>query len=71
MRARKFAQPISGQPGARSLTDVRVNQVLVRFGDDDVVTRAVIACGRGEGICWVGHRLARNACDRVAVLTRR
>jgi glutamate/tyrosine decarboxylase-like PLP-dependent enzyme len=53
-RARQFAERLSGQPGVRVLADVALNQVLVRFGDDDEVTRSVIAGVQADGTCWVG-----------------
>ena len=36
------------------LNDVVLNQVLVRFGDDDAVTRAVVDEVQREGTCWLG-----------------
>ena len=36
------------------LNDVVLNQVLVRFGDDDAATDAVIARVQDEGTCWLG-----------------
>ena len=37
----------------RVLNDVVLNQVLVRFGDSDDVTRATIARAQREGTCWM------------------
>lgn len=34
--------------------DVVLNQVLVRFGDDDGVTDRVIEAVQGSGECWMG-----------------
>lgn len=51
-RARQFAALLSAEPGVRILTDVILNQVLVRFGEDDELTRAVIADVQTEGTCW-------------------
>jgi hypothetical protein len=31
---------------------VVLNQLLVRFGDDDVLTRAVVAGIQADGTCW-------------------
>jgi hypothetical protein len=39
----RFADGIDGIPSAQVLNDVVLNQVLVRFGDDDETTREVIA----------------------------
>jgi len=36
------------------VNDVVLNQVLVRFGDDDDLTRRVIAAVQLEGTCWMG-----------------
>jgi glutamate/tyrosine decarboxylase-like PLP-dependent enzyme len=61
-RARQFAQRLAAEPGVRVLNDVVLNQVLVRFGDDDDTTRAVIAAVQRDGTCWLGgttwHELA-------------
>ncbi len=51
-RARQFAELLSATPGVVVLADVVLNQVLVRFGDDDMLTRAVIAGVQSEGTCW-------------------
>ncbi len=32
-----------------------INQVVARFGDDDVATRAVIASAQAGGACWMGE----------------
>ena len=42
------------EPGVRILNDVVLNQVLVRFGDDDALTRAVVAGVQDDGTCWLG-----------------
>jgi glutamate/tyrosine decarboxylase-like PLP-dependent enzyme len=51
-RARQFAQLLSAESNVRILNDVVLNQVLVRFGEDDDVTRAVIAGVQQDGTCW-------------------
>jgi len=33
---------------------VVLNQVLVRFGDDDAISRDVITRVQEDGTCWVG-----------------
>lgn len=53
-RARQMADILREQPGVRILNDVVLNQVLVRFGDDDELTRRVIAGVQEEGTCWLG-----------------
>ena len=39
--------------GVEVLNDVVLNQVLVRFGDDDAITDAVVAAVQDEGSCWM------------------
>jgi glutamate/tyrosine decarboxylase-like PLP-dependent enzyme len=51
-RARQFAELLSAEPGVRVLNDVVLNQVLVRFGDDDHTTQRVIAGVQQDGTCW-------------------
>ncbi|WP_133498644.1 pyridoxal phosphate-dependent decarboxylase family protein [Cognatilysobacter terrigena] len=50
--ARRFAQLLGDAPGVRVLNDVVLNQVLVRFGDDDATTRAVVEGIQRDGTCW-------------------
>jgi glutamate/tyrosine decarboxylase-like PLP-dependent enzyme len=47
-RARQFAEVLGRHPRVKIL-----NQVLVRFGDSDEVTREVIARAQREGTCWM------------------
>jgi glutamate/tyrosine decarboxylase-like PLP-dependent enzyme len=51
--ARRFAEALGRTGGVRVLNDVVLNQVLVRFGDDDELTRRVIAAVQREGTCWL------------------
>ena len=51
--ARRFAESLVGADGVRVLNEVVLNQVLVRFGDDDDLTRRVIAAVQREGTCWM------------------
>jgi glutamate/tyrosine decarboxylase-like PLP-dependent enzyme len=51
-RARQFADLLAAEPGVRILNDVVLNQVLVRYGDDDALTRAVISGVQQDGTCW-------------------
>src|SRR5678815_2312878 len=53
-RARQMAAALAREPGVAVLNEVVLNQVLVRFGDDDALTRAVIAAVQEEGTCWLG-----------------
>ena len=52
--ARRLADRLVREPGIAILNDVVLNQVLVRFGDDDDRTRAVIAAVQQDGTCWAG-----------------
>jgi len=52
-RAAQLAGQLASQPEAKILNDVTLNQVLVRFGDDDAVTNAVIDAVQDEGVCWL------------------
>ncbi|HEX9983869.1 MAG TPA: aminotransferase class V-fold PLP-dependent enzyme [Thermoanaerobaculia bacterium] len=54
VRARQMADLLRKAPGVDVLNDVVLNQVLVRFGDDDVKTREVIARVQQDGTCWLG-----------------
>jgi glutamate/tyrosine decarboxylase-like PLP-dependent enzyme len=52
--ARRFAEVLGAEPGIEILNEVVLNQVLVRFGDDDATTDAVVAAVQDEGTCWMG-----------------
>jgi glutamate/tyrosine decarboxylase-like PLP-dependent enzyme len=52
-RARQMATLLAAQDGVQVLNDVVLNQVLVRFDDDDDTTRAVVAGVQQEGSCWL------------------
>jgi len=51
--ARRMADRLRTEPGISILNDVVLNQVLVRFTDDDI-TRRVIAAVQADGTCWAG-----------------
>lgn len=51
--ARRFAELLAAEPGVRILNDVVLNQVLVRFDDDDATTREVVVGVQQDGTCWV------------------
>ena len=53
-RARQMAEILSADPRVKILNDVVLNQVLVRFGDSDDLTREVVARVQREGTCWLG-----------------
>ena len=53
-RAQQMADLLRRDPRVQILTDVVLNQVLVRFGDSDELTRAVVTRVQREGTCWLG-----------------
>ncbi|GAB1595652.1 pyridoxal phosphate-dependent decarboxylase family protein [Lysobacter claricitrinus] len=66
--ARRFARKLGEAPGVRILNDVVLNQVLVRFGDDDATTRAVVTGVQDEGTCWAsGTTWHGMAAMRISV----
>ena len=68
-QARRFAQRLSVNPEVEILNDVVLNQVLVRFGDDDEVTRAIVAGVQHEGTCWLSGTSWRGmAAMRISVV---
>ncbi len=85
--ARQVAKTVRSDPGIEVLNDVVLNQVLLRFSDDDTVTDAVAAqvCRDGEawlgGTTWQGRRAVRVSvsgamtgaadADRLAAALRR
>lgn len=52
-RAKQMAQRLARDPRVTILNDVVLNQVLVRFGDDQR-TREVITRVQQDGTCWLG-----------------
>jgi glutamate/tyrosine decarboxylase-like PLP-dependent enzyme len=59
--ARRVAAAVTDEPGVEVLNDVVLNQVVLRFDDDDAHTRAVIAGVQEEGTCWLGGATWRGA----------
>jgi glutamate/tyrosine decarboxylase-like PLP-dependent enzyme len=53
-RAQQFADLLRRDKRVAILNDVVLNQVLVRFGDSDELTRDVIVRVQREGTCWLG-----------------
>ena len=53
-RARQFADILRREPRVEILNDVVLNQVLVRFGGSDELTREVVSGVQREGTCWLG-----------------
>jgi glutamate/tyrosine decarboxylase-like PLP-dependent enzyme len=52
--ARRFASQLDAVDGVEVGNDVVLNQVLVRFGDDDAATDRVVAFVQRSGECWMG-----------------
>jgi glutamate/tyrosine decarboxylase-like PLP-dependent enzyme len=66
--ARRFADRLAAEPDIEVLNDVVLNQVLVRFGDSDDHTRAVIDGVQREGTCWLGGTVWHGvAAMRISV----
>ena len=61
--ARRFAEVLGAQDGVEVLNDVVLNQVLVRFGDDDAAhrRRGRRGAGRGHAAGWARRRGAGGA----------
>jgi glutamate/tyrosine decarboxylase-like PLP-dependent enzyme len=59
-RAAQLAELLDEVPGAEILNEVTLNQVLVRFGDDDAVTDEVIGAVQDHGVCWLGGTTFRG-----------
>ncbi len=67
-RARQIGDLLRKEEGIRVLNDIVLNQVLVRFGDDDEKTRRVIARAQQEGTCWMaGTTWHGMAAMRISV----
>ncbi|HZX05830.1 pyridoxal phosphate-dependent decarboxylase family protein [Kribbella sp.] len=65
--AARFADALRAG-GADILNDVVLNQVLVRFGNDDAVTRRVVAEVQRDGTCWMsGTTWQGRAAMRISV----
>jgi glutamate/tyrosine decarboxylase-like PLP-dependent enzyme len=66
--ARKIAELLASQAGVEILNDVVLNQVLVRFNNDDVLTRAVVTGVQDDGTCWLsGTTWNGKAAMRISV----
>src|SRR5688572_7781700 len=66
--ARRTADALASVPDVRILNEVSLNQVLVRFGDDDERTRDVIRRVQESGEAWMGGTSWRGAAAmRISV----
>lgn len=67
-RAREFADQLGAAAGVQVLNEVALNQVLVRFDDDDARTRAVVKGVQEEGTCWLSGTVWHGkAAMRISV----
>jgi glutamate/tyrosine decarboxylase-like PLP-dependent enzyme len=66
--AARFAELLGAEPGVEILNDVVLNQVLVRFGDDDALTQATVRGVQEDGTCWLSGTIwQRKAAMRISV----
>jgi len=66
--AARFAARLAAEPDIELLNDVVLNQVLVRFGDSDDRTRAVVDGVQREGTCWLSGTVWHGvAAMRISV----
>jgi glutamate/tyrosine decarboxylase-like PLP-dependent enzyme len=68
-RAEQIADRLAHADGVEVLNDVVLNQVLVRFDDDDEATNAVIERTQQDGTCWLsGSTFRGQTVMRVSVV---
>jgi glutamate/tyrosine decarboxylase-like PLP-dependent enzyme len=66
--AQLFAELLGAAPGVEILNDVVLNQVLVRFGNDDELTRETVRRVQEDGTCWLGGTVWHGvAAMRISV----
>lgn len=64
-----MAELFRAADGVEVLNDVVLNQVLVRFGDSDELTDAVIERAQREGTCWLSSSSFRGqAVMRISIV---
>ena len=67
--ATRLAGAMASEPGCAVLNDVVLNQVLLRFGDDDATTAAVVDHVQRDGAAWLGGTVWRGRfAARVSVI---
>lgn len=70
--ARRLASVLAETDGIDVINDVRLNQVLLRFGRDDAHTAAVIRRVQDDGECWMSGTTWRGrAAMRISVVNWR
>ena len=68
MCARRFGDRLASVPGVEVMNEIVLNQVVVRFGDDDETTRSVIDAVQRDGTCWLGGTVWHGrAAMRISV----
>jgi glutamate/tyrosine decarboxylase-like PLP-dependent enzyme len=68
-QARRLAELLADAEGVEILNDVVLNQVLVRFDDDDELTNATIERVQQDGTCWLsGSSFRGRAVMRVSLV---
>jgi glutamate/tyrosine decarboxylase-like PLP-dependent enzyme len=66
--ARRFAELLGDAPGVEILNDIVLNQVLIRFGDDDVLTQETVQRVQEDGTCYLsGTTWQGRAAMRISV----
>ncbi len=66
--ASRFGELLGAEREVEILNDVVLNQVLVRFGDDDAVTQATVRGVQEDGTCWLsGTQWQGRAAMRISV----
>ena len=66
--ATRFAELLGAEASVEILNEVVLNQVLVRFGDDDELTRATVAAVQEDGTCWLSGTVWQGrAAMRISV----
>jgi glutamate/tyrosine decarboxylase-like PLP-dependent enzyme len=58
--AQRMARRLAAERGVEVVNEVVLNQVLVRFGDDDATTAAVIDRVQRDGTCWLSGSTFRG-----------
>jgi glutamate/tyrosine decarboxylase-like PLP-dependent enzyme len=67
--ALRMAEKLAATDGVEILNEVVLNQVLVRFGDDDELTNEVIETVQERGTCWLGGSSFRGqAVMRISLV---
>jgi glutamate/tyrosine decarboxylase-like PLP-dependent enzyme len=67
--AELMATRLGAAAGVEILNDVVLDQVIVRFADDDEVTNAVIESVQDDGTCWLsGSTFKGRAVMRISVV---